>query len=159
FGQQIRGAHDHVLVDEYQDINALQGALVDEMARDHGSLTCVGDDAQSIYSFRGADFQQIFRFNERHRGAELLRLTINYRSTPQILALANRSIAQNEEQHPKELKAMRPEGSPPAVIPLRDVYQQAELVAQRVLELHQAHGMPLRKMAVLYRNHAHSLEL
>ena len=157
--ERIRGAHDHVLVDEYQDINALQGALVDEMAKLHGSLTCVGDDAQSIYSFRGADFQQIFRFNQRHRGAEILRLTLNYRSTPQILELANRSIARNEEQHPKELRATRSEGSVPALIPLRDVYQQAELVAQRVLELHHEHGVPLRKMAVLYRSHAHSLEL
>ena len=157
--ERIRGAHDHVLVDEYQDINALQGALVDEMARVHGSLTCVGDDAQSIYSFRGADFEQILRFNQRHRKAELMRLTINYRSTPEILDLANRSIAKNEDQHPKSLTAVRPNGPKPAVIPLRDVYQQAELVAQRVLELHHEQGLPLHKQAVLYRNHAHSLEL
>ena len=107
---QYQRRFGNLLVDEYQDINALQGALVDEMARDHKSLTCVGDDAQSIYSFRGADFQQIFRFQQRHKGAELMRLTINYRSCPEVLELANRSIAKNEDQHPKALTAMRPSG-------------------------------------------------
>lgn len=158
-GEQLRSSHDHLLVDEYQDINALQGALIDEMAALHRSLTCVGDDAQSIYSFRGADFAQIHDFRIRHRDAKILPLTLNYRSTPEILALANRSIRINREQHPKQLQAMRPSGSIPALIPLRDAPQQAELVAQRVLELHHEHNLPLRKMAVLYRNHAHSLEL
>ena len=156
----LRSSYDHLLVDEYQDINALQGALIDEMAAFHRSLTCVGDDAQSIYSFRGADFAQIHDFRHRHRDAKVLPLTINYRSTPEILALANRSIRHNREQHPKQLQAMREAaGALPAVIPLRDVMQQAELVAQRVLELHHEHNSPLRKMAVLYRNHSHSLEL
>ncbi|EDM76831.1 UvrD/REP helicase [Plesiocystis pacifica SIR-1] len=157
--EQLRGQWDHMLVDEYQDINVLQGAIIDEMARDHGSLTCVGDDAQSIYSFRGADFSQIYDFRIRHKEAQVLPLTINYRSTPQILSLANRSIARNREQHPKELTAVRKPGATPALIPLRDVIQQGELVAQRVLELHHEQSLPLRKMAVLYRNHAHSLEL
>lgn len=158
-GEQLRAGYDHLLVDEYQDINALQGALIDEMAALHRSLTCVGDDAQSIYSFRGADFAQIHDFRVRHRDAKILPLTINYRSTPEILALANRSIRHNREQHPKQLQAMRQAGPLPAVIPLRDVMQQAELVAQRVLELHHEHNLPLRKMVVLYRNNAHSLEL
>ena len=156
---ELRASHDHVLVDEYQDINALQGALCDAMARDHRSLTCVGDDAQSIYSFRGADFTQIAAFRARHPQADIFKLTINYRSTPQILALANRSIAHNRTQYPKELTAVKPAGAVPAVIPLRDVFQQAEFVAQRVLELHHEYDMPLAKMAVLYRNHSHSLEL
>ena len=149
----------HVLVDEYQDINALQGALCDRMAARCQSLTAVGDDAQSIYAFRGADFEQIAGFTQRHPDAKVLELTINYRSTPQILGLANRCIAQNRRQHPKQLRAVKQDGMVPAVIPLRDVYQQAELVAQRVLELHHEQGLPLRKMAVLYRNHSHSLEL
>ena len=157
--QELRGAFDHVLVDEYQDINALQGALCDAMAASSGSLTAVGDDAQSIYAFRGADFEQIAAFPRRHPDARILKLTINYRSTPQILALANRCIAHNRRQHPKELSAVKQPGMVPAVIPLRDVYQQAELAAQRVLELHHEQSLPLRKMAVLYRNHGHSLEL
>jgi DNA helicase-2/ATP-dependent DNA helicase PcrA len=158
-GDALREAFDHVLVDEYQDVSALQGLLCDEMARRSGSLTAVGDDAQSIYSFRGADIDQIVDFRRRHPEAKLLRLTINYRSTPQILALANRSIEHNVRQHAKELVAVKREGPWPAVIPLRDVYQQAELVAQRVLELHHDQGLPLSKIAVLYRNHSHSLEL
>ncbi|PRQ03698.1 ATP-dependent DNA helicase PcrA [Enhygromyxa salina] len=157
--ERLRSGWQHLLVDEYQDINALQGALIDEMAQVHQSLTCVGDDAQSIYSFRGADFAQIHDFRIRHRDAQVLPLTINYRSTPEILALANRSIAVNRLQHPKQLQAVRPPGMLPALIPLRDTMQQAELVAQRVLELHHDQNLPLRKMAVLYRNHAHSLEL
>ncbi|KIG15855.1 ATP-dependent DNA helicase UvrD/PcrA [Enhygromyxa salina] len=157
--ERLRSSWTHLLVDEYQDINALQGALIDEMAAVHGSLTCVGDDAQSIYSFRGADFAQIHDFRVRHRDATVLPLTINYRSTPEILALANRSIAVNRLQHPKQLQAVRAQGMLPALIPLRDTMQQAELVAQRVLELHHEQNLPLRKMAALYRNHAHSLEL
>ena len=156
---RLRSDWQHLLVDEYQDINALQGALIDEMAAEHGSLTCVGDDAQSIYAFRGADYAQIHDFTIRHRGAQVMQLTINYRSTPEILALANRSIAVNRSQHPKQLQAVRGPGTLPAFIPLRDAIQQAELVGQRVLELHHELNMPLRKIAVLYRNHAHSLEL
>lgn len=157
--ERLRTQWRHLLVDEYQDINSLQGALIDEMAAEHRSLTCVGDDAQSIYAFRGADFAQIHDFRVRHREAIVLPLTINYRSTPEILALANRSIAVNRLQHPKQLTAVRTSGTLPAVIPLRDTMQQAELVAQRVLELHHEQNIPLRKMAALYRNHAHSLEL
>lgn len=157
--ERLRTQWCHLLVDEYQDINSLQGALIDEMAAHHRSLTCVGDDAQSIYAFRGADFAQIHDFRIRHRDAIVLPLTINYRSTPEILALANRSIAVNRLQHPKQLTAVRSSGMLPALIPLRDAMQQAELVAQRVLELHHEQNIPLRKMAALYRNHAHSLEL
>ncbi len=156
---ELQLGFDHVLVDEYQDINALQGALCDGMAARSGSLTAVGDDAQSIYGFRGADFEQIVGFTKRHPDASILKLTINYRSTPEILALANRCIAHNRRQHAKELVAVKQPGMVPALIPLRDVYQQAELVAQRVLELHHEQSLPLRKMAVLYRNHGHSLEL
>lgn len=156
---ELRSNFDHVLVDEYQDVSALQGQLCDEMAAGCDSLTAVGDDAQSIYRFRGADFEQIADFERRHPDASVLKLTINYRSTPEILQLANRSIANNRRQHFKELNSVKSPGMVPAVVPLRDVYQQAELVAQRVLEVHHEQNLPLRKMAVLYRNHSHSLEL
>lgn len=156
---ELQGAYDHVLVDEYQDVTALQGSLCDQMASRCGSLTAVGDDAQSIYGFRGADFEQIAGFEHRHPSGQVLKLTTNYRSTPEILDLANRSIGFNRRQHFKELNAVNNNGMVPALIPLRDVYQQAEFVAQRVLEIHHEQNLPLRKMAVLYRNHAHSLEL
>jgi DNA helicase-2/ATP-dependent DNA helicase PcrA len=147
-----------VLVDEYQDTNRLQGEIVDAMAAPHGNLLVVGDDAQSIYAFRGAHFENILKFPERHTGCRQLRLVTNYRSTPAILALANASISRNRKQFEKELRPHREGGVVPALVPLRDVHQQAEFVAQRLLELREE-GIPLREMAVLYRAHTHSMEL
>ena len=147
-----------VLVDEYQDTNRLQGEIVDDMAERHQNLLVVGDDAQSIYAFRGAHFANILQFPERHRGCRQFRLITNYRSTPPILSLANASIARNQKQFQKELRAHREGGVLPALVPLRDVAQQAEFVAQQLLELREE-GIPLREMAVLYRAHTHSMEL
>ncbi len=147
-----------VLVDEYQDTNRLQGDLVDLLAGERKNLTVVGDDCQSIYSFRGADFTNIIDFPKRYPGCGVYPLTRNYRSTPRILALANASIAHNQRQFPKQLTAERPEGPAPVVVPTRDVDEQAAFVAQRVLELREE-GVPLEEMAVLYRAHNHSMEL
>ncbi|MBF5043995.1 ATP-dependent helicase [Aggregicoccus sp. 17bor-14] len=147
-----------VLVDEYQDTNRLQGDIVDLLVEERKSLTVVGDDCQSIYSFRGADFTNIMEFPQRYPGCGVYPLTRNYRSTPQILRLANASIALNRRQFPKELRAERPAGLAPVVVPARDVEEQAAFVAQRVLELREE-GMPLEEMAVLYRAHHHSMEL
>jgi DNA helicase-2/ATP-dependent DNA helicase PcrA len=147
-----------ILVDEYQDTNLLQAEIVDLLARPHRHVLVVGDDAQSIYSFRGASFENILTFPERYPDARKFLLTINYRSTPEILHLANRSIEHNRRGFPKELRAIRDSGLRPAVVACRDVYQQAEFVAQRLLELRDE-GIPLREMAILYRAHHHSLEL
>ena len=147
-----------LLVDEYQDTNRLQGEIVDAMAERHQNLLAVGDDAQSIYAFRGAHFENILKFPDRYPGCQQFKLTKNYRSTPQILALANASIAHNVRQFPKELQAHREAGVLPALVPLRDVNQQAEFVAQRILELREE-GIALKDMAVLYRAHNHSMEL
>jgi DNA helicase II / ATP-dependent DNA helicase PcrA len=156
---ELKDRFEHVLVDEYQDTSRIQGEIVDACAEKHGSLTVVGDDAQSIYGFRGADFRNIIEFPERHEGTVLLKLERNYRSTPEILALANASIAVNRRQFPKVLRAVRPPGSMPALLPLEDADQQATFVAQRVLELSQEEGVPLGDIGVLYRAHSHSLEL
>ena len=153
--QQRFGA---LLVDEYQDTNKLQGDIVDAMAEKHGNVLVVGDDAQSIYAFRGAHFENILKFPERWQGCQTFTLVKNYRSTPAILGLANASIACNRKQFRKELIAHREGGVTPALVPLRDVNQQAEFVAQRLLELREE-GIPLREMAVLYRAHTHSMEL
>ncbi|MBI5480813.1 MAG: ATP-dependent helicase, partial [Deltaproteobacteria bacterium] len=156
---ELRDRFQHVLCDEYQDTSRLQGELCDLCAAGHCNLMVVGDDAQSIYSFRGADFRNILEFPARYPDAAVHKLETNYRSSPEVLELANRSITHNRAQHPKVLKAVRPPAERPALVPLADVYQQAEFVAQRLLELHQAEGVPLREIAVLYRNHAHALEL
>src|SRR5262249_45112805 len=96
-----------VLVDEYQDTNRLQGEIVDAMAAEHGNVLVVGDDAQSIYAFRGAHFENILKYPERYPDCQQFKLLTNYRSTPPILALANASIARNRKQFRKELHAFR----------------------------------------------------
>ncbi len=148
----------HVLVDEYQDTSPLQAELVDLLAGPSGNLTVVGDDAQSIYAFRGADPENILTFQERWPDGDLHKLERNYRSTPQVLALANAAIAANIRQIPKQLEATVPDGELPALVPLRDGDQEAAFVAQRVMELADE-GVGLADMAVLYRAHHHSMQL
>ena len=155
---QLAASYDHILVDEYQDTNALQGEVVDRMAKVKRNLTVVGDDAQAIYSFRGSSFQNILGFPERYPGAATFRLTRNYRSTPEILALANSSIAHNARQFEKELTASREAGPLPAVVALPDIPEQARFAAQRLLEWHDE-GEKLADLAILYRAHYQALEL
>ncbi len=148
----------YVLVDEYQDTNALQSSLVDRVAGAHGNIMVVGDDAQSIYSWRGANFENILEFEKRYTGAKIYRIETNYRSTPDILEVANASISHNTKQFPKNLRSVRPSTGKPALVPLSDASQQAVFIAQRVLELHEE-GESLREIAVLYRAHSHAIEL
>jgi len=155
---ELRSSYDHVLVDEYQDTNRLQGEIVDGMAKLKKNVTVVGDDAQAIYSFRGASFENILGFPQRYPDVQTFRLTRNYRSTPEILALANASIAHNEKQFPKELAASRESGALPAVVALPDIPDQARFVGQRLLEWHDE-GEKLSDLAVLYRAHYQALEL
>jgi len=148
----------HVLVDEYQDTNLLQAEIVDLLASHHRNLMVVGDDSQSIYSFRGANFANIMLFSERYPECKIFKLETNYRSTPEILHLANLSITNNERQYEKTLKAVRAGGLKPILIPARNVFQQASFVAQRIRELYR-NGLPYQEIAVLYRAHYHSMEL
>jgi DNA helicase-2/ATP-dependent DNA helicase PcrA len=149
----------HVLVDEYQDTNALQAELVDLVAARHRNVMVVGDDAQAIYGWRGAQVDNMLTFRERYPDAEEFRLETNYRSRPEILTLANASIVHNRRQLPKRLRAIRPAaGVEPGLVPVRDADQQAAFVASRVLELRDE-GVPLSEVAVLYRSHWHALEL
>ena len=148
----------HILVDEYQDTNKLQADIVDGMASVRRNVMVVGDDAQSIYSFRGASFENIMTFPIRFPDAVIYKLETNYRSTPQILSLANQSIAHNRYQFQKELHAVRGAGPDVAVVGVDDVFEQASFVAQRILELRDE-GESLGDIAVLYRSHYQSLEL
>jgi len=147
-----------LLVDEYQDTNKIQGELLDLLAAKHGNIMVVGDDAQSIYSWRGAHFLNILKFPERHPKTAVYRIETNYRSTPEILRLANAAISANVQQIPKQLAAARPAGAKPALVACGDGAVQAAFVAQRILELREE-GRSLGKMAVLYRSHFHALEL
>jgi len=149
----------HILVDEYQDTNTLQARLIDTLAGKHGNVMAVGDDAQSIYSWRGANFRNILKFPERYPGAKVYKIETNYRSVPEILTLANAAIAANKEQFEKQLRAMRPQMDfLPALVPLENSSEQARFIAQHVLELRDE-GIELEEMAVLYRAHFHSMEI
>jgi len=148
----------HILVDEYQDTNAIQGEIVDLLASGHRSLTVVGDDSQSIYSFRGGTFENIITFRDRYPDVREYRLETNYRSVAEILALANASIAFNSRRLPKTLRAKRPSGLKPAVVPAQDHYVQSRFIAEYVLHLLDE-GRNLNDIAVLYRSHWHSLEI
>jgi DNA helicase-2/ATP-dependent DNA helicase PcrA len=148
----------HVLVDEYQDTNRLQSEIVETLVGTDGNLMVVGDDAQSIYAFRGAHYANIMDFPKRHPSAKVYKLETNYRSVPGILNLANSSIKNNPRQFAKTLRAVRSEGSLPEVVTTGDAEEQARFVAQRILELHDE-GMSYGEMAVIYRAHYHSMEL
>jgi DNA helicase-2/ATP-dependent DNA helicase PcrA len=149
----------HILVDEYQDTNKLQAEIIDLLAAKHRNVMVVGDDAQSIFAWRGAEFTNIYEFPQRYPEAEIYKLETNYRSTPEILDLANVSIAGNRRQFPKILQAVRKsKGFKPALVPCRDVDQQAVFIASRILDMRDE-GTPLEETAVLYRSHYHCLEL
>jgi DNA helicase-2/ATP-dependent DNA helicase PcrA len=149
---------DHILVDEYQDTNRLQADIVDGMLDRRKNVMVVGDDAQSIYGFRGAEFANIIEFPERHPECEIFRLETNYRSTPQILELANASIVHNTNQFHKELRATRGDGERPLSVSVSTPETQASWVADQLLELREE-GIDLEEIAVLYRAHSHSLDL
>jgi DNA helicase-2/ATP-dependent DNA helicase PcrA len=147
-----------ILVDEYQDTNKIQGELIDLLAARHQNVMVVGDDSQSIYSWRGANFQNILEFPKRYPKASVYKIETNYRSTPEILAVANAAIKANVKQFAKELTPARKSGAKPVLVACQDSQQQAAFVAQRMLELREE-GIELNQMAVLYRSHFHALEL
>ena len=149
-----------ILVDEYQDTNKIQADLIDMLAPEHRNVMVVGDDAQSIYSWRGANFQNILEFPKRYPNAQVFKIEMNYRSVPEILEVANAAIARE-----RAAVSERPDAdarieidSSPAVVALNDGSEQAQFVAQRILELRDE-GVELNDIAVLYRAHYHAIEL
>ncbi|MDR3458105.1 MAG: ATP-dependent helicase [Verrucomicrobiae bacterium] len=156
--EQYQRRFQFILVDEYQDTNKLQGDLIDLLAARHKNVMVVGDDAQSIYAWRGANFANILDFPKRYPGAKVFKIETNYRSTPEILNVANAAIAANVNQFAKELAPARKSGVKPALVACTDAGQQAAFIAQRTLELREE-GTSLNQIAVLYRSHFHALEL
>jgi len=155
----FRKQFQFILVDEYQDTNRLQAEFIDVLARDHKNVMVVGDDAQSIYSWRGANFRNILEFPKRYPGAVVYKIETNYRSIPEVLEVANAAIAANARQFEKHLQPARnASGVKPALVALENSNDQARFVAQRIGELRE-NGVDLRQMAVLYRAHYHSMEL
>ena len=147
---RIRGLYDHVLVDEYQDTNALQARILRLLCETHKNITVVGDDAQSIYSFRGASFRNILEFPAQFPGTTMIALEQNYRSTQPILDVTNALISRAQERYTKNLWTQREGGEQPWLVTTQDEQQQTRFVVERILELHEE-GIPLREMAVLFR--------
>ena len=147
---RIAGLYDHILVDEYQDTNLLQARVLKGMCRAHQNITVVGDDAQSIYSFRGASFRNILDFPREFPGTTIVTLEQNYRSTQPILDATNTLISRAEERFTKNLWTKREGGDKPWLVSVQDEAQQTRFVVERILELHEE-GTPLREMAVLFR--------
>jgi DNA helicase II / ATP-dependent DNA helicase PcrA len=148
--ERIGGLYDHILVDEYQDTNTLQARILSGMCAKHDNITVVGDDAQSIYSFRGANFRNILDFPKQFSGATTVTLEQNYRSTKPILDVTNTLISRAAERFTKNLRTERIGGEQPWLVVARDEQQQTRFVVDRILELHEE-GTPLREIAVLFR--------
>jgi DNA helicase-2/ATP-dependent DNA helicase PcrA len=151
------GAHfDHVLVDEYQDTNRLQSEILHALKPDGAGLAVVGDDAQAIYSFRAAAVENILGFAERFQpAAEVVTLAQNYRSTQQVLDVANAVMAEAPRQHRKYLLSIRGEGARPRMVTVADLQTQAEFICTEVLKKREA-SVPLKRQAVLFRSASHS---
>ena len=155
---RIAGLYDHLLVDEYQDTNLLQARILRGMCRTHRNLTVVGDDAQSIYSFRGATIRNILDFPREFPGTTVVALEENYRSTQPILDTSNLLISRAGERYSKNLFTKRTGGDRPWLVTAQDEPTQTRFVVDRILELHEE-GVPLREIAVLFRAGYHSADL
>jgi DNA helicase-2/ATP-dependent DNA helicase PcrA len=156
---RICGRFDHVLVDEVQDINRLQADILKALKPQGAGLTAVGDDAQSIYAFRGADVRHVLDFPQRFDPpAAVHLLTQNYRSTPELLAASNATIALAQERFPKQLWSQRATGCKPRFLTVEDEAAQAHGVADGVLRARET-GLKLMRQAVLFRTGTHSLAL
>jgi DNA helicase-2/ATP-dependent DNA helicase PcrA len=145
----------HVLVDEYQDTNALQSRIVDKLGQVHRNVFVVGDDAQSIYAFRGADVKNILAFPKQWPESKMFKLLSNYRSTPEILDVANESLKNNVNQFEKDLIGLKANGTKPYLISCPSARQEASFVADQILLLRNQ-GVALGNMAVLFRATSHS---
>jgi DNA helicase-2/ATP-dependent DNA helicase PcrA len=156
----ISGAARHVLVDEYQDVNRLQALISALLASAHGNLMVVGDEAQSIYAFRGAAVRHILDFPKMFPGCRTTVLEENYRSVQPVLDLANGVLASATEGYEKHLRAFRGDGPRPVLVEVEEEHDQAQTVLQHILSLN-ADGVDLSEQAVLFRSgsHANLLEL
>ncbi|HLV26123.1 MAG TPA: ATP-dependent helicase [Gemmatimonadales bacterium] len=149
--ERIASLYDHILVDEYQDTNVLQARILRGMCRKHSNVTVVGDDAQSIYSFRGAEVRNILDFPKQFPGTRIVTLEQNYRSSQQILDTGNTLISRAPERYTKALWTTRTDGERPWLVTAQDEQRQTAFVVDRILELHESSGIPLSEIAVLFR--------
>ncbi len=156
--KSVAGKFSFIMVDEFQDTNKVQGDIVRLLGTDKQNVMVVGDDAQSIYSFRGANFKNIFDFPSFFSGCKIIKLTENYRSTQGILNFTNKIIDAAKEKYKKELYSRKKAGEKPAVIAAENENVQSKFVVQRILELREA-GVLLNDIAVLFRSSYLSFDL
>ncbi len=156
--ERLSHTYRYIMVDEYQDTNRLQAEIVRLLAHSHNNVMAVGDDAQSIYSFRGATVRNIFEFPDLFPGTKVIKLEENYRSTQPILDLSNEIIVQAKESYTKNLFTKKDRGFQPALVEADGEGYQSRFVAQKILELREE-GVPLTEMAVLFRASFHSFDL
>jgi len=155
---RLSDRYHHILVDEYQDTNRLQSQIIRYLAATHNNVMVVGDDAQSIYSFRGANFRNIMDFPRDFPGTKLIYLEQNYRSTQPILTFTNEIIQRAKERYEKNLFTRKEEGETPLLVRAENEQMQSRFVCQKVLELREE-GIPLWDIAVLFRSGFHSFDL
>jgi len=150
----------YILVDEYQDTNYIQDAIIYKIAQQNPehNVMAVGDDAQSIYAFRGANYENILNFETRYKGCKRYTITFNYRSIPQILDLANNSIRHNKKQYQKSMKPTRKAGIKPYQVNVGNDYDQARFIANQILKL-RSDGFELNEIAILIRAGSYSLRI
>ncbi len=156
--QRLSQRYRYIMVDEYQDTNALQAEIVRRLAAEHDNVMAVGDDAQSIYSFRGANFRNIMDFPTLFPGTRVIALEQNYRSTQPILDLTNTIIAKARERYTKNLFTLKGNGRAPMLVAAENEQFQSRFLCQRILELREE-GVPLSDIAVLFRSSVHSFDL
>ncbi len=156
--RRLSDTYRYIMIDEYQDTNTIQAELVKLLAATHQNVMAVGDDAQSIYSFRGANFRNIMEFPALFPGARVVKLEENYRSMQGILDVANEVISLAQEKYTKVLFTRREGGFRPLLVRARDEHAQSRFVAQRILELREE-GIALNELAVLFRSSFHSFDL
>ncbi len=156
--QQLSRECQYVMVDEYQDTNFLQHQIVQALVAEHQNIVAVGDDAQSIYSFRGARVENMLEFPSIFPDCRIIKLEENYRSTQPILDFANEILRSAVELFPKNLYTRKQQGDKPAIVKTETEQQQSQFVVQQILEFAEE-GIPLREMAVLFRAAYHSLDL
>jgi DNA helicase-2/ATP-dependent DNA helicase PcrA len=156
--ERLSSAFRYIMVDEYQDTNRLQAEIIRLLARAHDNVMAVGDDAQSIYSFRGATVRNILEFPGLFPGTKIIKLEENYRSTQPILNLSNEIILQAKESYTKNLFTRREQGVRPVLVEAESEHYQSRFVAQKILELREQE-VPLTDIAVLFRSSFHSFDL
>lgn len=154
----VASRHKHVMVDEYQDTNSLQAELTELFSSVHQNIMAVGDDAQSIYSFRGADHKNMMQFPERFPGTKVIKLEENYRSTKHILNLANRILKLATHKFEKNLYTLKEEGELPALVKAANMNDQSRFLTQMILNMRE-NGTELNDIAVLFRNGRDSFDL